>query len=140
MSYAGFWKRFVAWILDTFILLIASFPLVIVTTLWLSSMGAEEQDDTLFTIVGFILGTIVRLLYFALMESSPTQATLGKMAVGIKVTDLQGNPIILSRAITRNLAKLLSALIFDVGYIMAGFTSKKQALHDVIADCLVVNK
>ena len=74
------------------------------------------------------------------MESSSNQATVGKMALGIQVTDLEGNRISFGKALGRNLAKIISALIFYIGFIMAAFTAKKQALHDMIAGTLVVKK
>jgi uncharacterized RDD family membrane protein YckC len=74
------------------------------------------------------------------MESSYLQATLGKMAIGIVVTDLEGKRISFARATGRHFAKIISGFILFIGYIMAGFTQKKQALHDLIADCLVVKK
>jgi len=77
-------------------------------------------------------------LYFSLQESSAQQATLGKRAVGIKVTDLEGSRISFGRATARYFSKFLSGLICAVGYVMAGFTQRKQALHDMIASTLVV--
>ena len=78
-------------------------------------------------------------LYFALMESSDHQATLGKMAIGIAVTNLNGQRITFARASGRYFAKMISSLIsFQIGYIMVGFTERKQALHDLIASCLVL--
>jgi len=71
------------------------------------------------------------------MESSPQQGTLGKMALRLKVVDLQGNRISFARASARHFAKLIS-LIFFIGYIMAGFTERKQALHDMIAETRVL--
>ena len=79
-------------------------------------------------------------LYFSLMESSSWQATLGKKALGLYVTDLEGNRITFARATGRYFAKLISSLTLLIGYIMAGFTEKKQALHDMIAGCLVMRK
>jgi uncharacterized RDD family membrane protein YckC len=75
-----------------------------------------------------------------LLESSSWQATLGKKALGLVVTTVGGEPISFGRALGRNLAKLLSSLILMIGFLMAGFTAKKQALHDLLADCLVVRK
>ena len=89
--------------------------------------------------MGFII-FIMGWLYFAIMESSNKQATLGKMAMGIKVTDLNGNRISMTRASGRYYGKIISSCIMGIGYIMAGVTEKKQALHDVISDCLVVKK
>jgi uncharacterized RDD family membrane protein YckC len=72
------------------------------------------------------------------MESSSRQATVGKIALGIEVTDLEGNRLSFGRALGRNLAKIISALILYIGFIMAAFTKRKQALHDMIASALVV--
>ena len=89
-----------------------------------------------FIIVGtlWMLGSWV---YESLMESASKQATLGKMVLGLKVTDMEGRRISFSRATGRHFAKIISGMIFAVGYIMAGFTQRKQALHDMIAGTLV---
>ena len=80
-------------------------------------------------------------LYFACMESSRYQGTLGKIALGIIVTDMQLRPVSFGRASGRFFAKLITGLIpLCIGYIMAGFTAKKQALHDMIASCLVMRR
>jgi uncharacterized RDD family membrane protein YckC len=76
-------------------------------------------------------------LYFAIMESSSIQATVGKLAVGVVVTDLNGERISFLRATGRYFAKILSAMILMIGYIMVGFTERKQGLHDMIASTLV---
>ncbi len=90
------------------------------------------------------VGTLVYLaliwLYFAVMESSEKQATIGKMVLGIIVVDLEGKKISFARATGRFLAKFLSNVTLLLGYIVAGFTYRKQALHDLIADTLVVVK
>ena len=77
-------------------------------------------------------------LYEASLESSSRQATLGKMALGLKVTDEYGNRISFARASARFFSKILSRMLLMVGYIMAGFTARKQALHDMLAGTLVV--
>jgi len=74
------------------------------------------------------------------MEYSKTQGTLGKMALGLKVPDLEGEPISFARATGRYFGKIISGLILYIGYILAGLTEKKQALHDIMASCLVVRK
>jgi uncharacterized RDD family membrane protein YckC len=79
-------------------------------------------------------------LYFAYQESSPAQATIGKRALGIKVTDLEGNRISFGRATGRYFAKYLSAITLFIGFLLAAFTARKQALHDMIAGTLVVNR
>jgi uncharacterized RDD family membrane protein YckC len=83
---------------------------------------------------------VVGWLYFALMESSSHQATLGKMALGIRVTDLQGGRLTFGRATARFFGKIVSGLICYIGFIMAAFTERKQALHDMIAGTLVVRQ
>jgi uncharacterized RDD family membrane protein YckC len=90
--------------------------------------------------VGDLVVVAIDWLYFAYQESSPAQATLGKRALGIKVTDLQGNRISSARATGRYFAKILSIVTFLIGYIIAAFTARKQALHDLVADTLVVNR
>lgn len=146
--YAGFWKRFVAYILDQIIIGIIGFfiiaPFFALVGISLFSSDFEVTDEFIFTVImGYfsviILAFTAEWLYFALMESLKG-ATLGKMALGIIVTDLNGNRISFGRATGRYFAKILSSLTLLVGYIMAGFTEKKQALHDIIAGCLVINK
>jgi uncharacterized RDD family membrane protein YckC len=79
-------------------------------------------------------------LYFTLLEASPWQATVGKVALGIRVTDLAGARIGWGRANARYFGKILSSLILGIGYLMAAFTERKQALHDMVAATLVVRK
>jgi uncharacterized RDD family membrane protein YckC len=88
----------------------------------------------------YILSYILQVLYFTFMESSKFQASLGKMALGIIVTDMNGGKLDFSKALVRNLCRLLSNFTMLIGYIIAAFTAKKQALHDIIAGTLVVNK
>ncbi|MBM3325864.1 MAG: RDD family protein [Calditrichaeota bacterium] len=86
--------------------------------------------------IGFIIGW----LYCAILESSNWQATIGKRAVGIYVTDVNRNRITFGRATGRNFAKIVSWIILCIGYFMAGWTLKKQALHDMLAGTLVLRK
>lgn len=79
-------------------------------------------------------------IYYALMESSGWQATLGKKVLGLKVTDLAGNRISFARASGRFFGKILSGMLLLVGFMMAGFTERKQALHDILAGCLVLRQ
>ena len=85
-----------------------------------------------------LLSMVVGWLYFALMESSNKQATVGKIALNIRVTDLNGNRISFGRATARYFGKYLSAMIAMIGFIMAAFTKRKQALHDILAETLVL--
>jgi uncharacterized RDD family membrane protein YckC len=84
--------------------------------------------------------TVLNWLYFSLLESSGWQATLGKKALGLEVTDLAGRRISFGRATGRFFAKYISAIILMIGFLMAGFTEKKQALHDILAGTLVIRK
>lgn len=126
--YAGFWRRFAAVLIDAIILLI---PLIILFVL-----AAAARASVLDT----PLAWIGQWLYFALMESSEKQATLGKQALGIIVTDYRGQRISFGRATGRFFAKIVSGLLLGIGYIMAGFTERKQALHDMMASTLVINR
>ena len=82
----------------------------------------------------------IQTLYFSFMESSKYQASIGKIVLGLKVTDVNGSPLDFTKALVRNLCKILSSMILLIGYLMAAFTEKKQALHDMIAGTLVVKK
>jgi uncharacterized RDD family membrane protein YckC len=85
-------------------------------------------------------GFVLRWLYFALMESSQYQATIGKLALGIIVTNMQGQRIGFGQATGRYFGKFISAMMLMIGFMMAGWTEKKQALHDMLAGCLVIRK
>ena len=137
MSYAGFWKRFAALILDTIIFIIPTFIIGLIFCIPLSATNlGEEGIEGLANVFGLFLGW----LYNSIMDSSSKQGTLGKMALGIKVTDLNGNRIGFGKATGRYFGKILSVITLCIGYMMAGFTEKKQGLHDMMAGCLVVNK
>lgn len=138
-DYATFGARFAAAFLDGLIMfainLAAGF--VIGFTIALASGGkGTEAIRAVATIVGYVLSW----LYEALQESSPAQATIGKRALGIIVTDEAGQRISFGRATGRHFGKYLSALIILIGFIMAAFTQKKQALHDIMAGTLVMKK
>ena len=137
-SYAGFWKRLAAAFLDAIVTTVAGGLIGFGLGILLAVVGT--RDPALFRGVGNIIGILLAWLYFALMESSQTQGTLGKMALGIKVTDMSGRRIGFGKATGRHFGKMISAAIFCIGFIMIGFTGKKQGLHDIMAGCLVVNK
>ena len=87
-----------------------------------------------------LLPIALEWLYFTFLESSESQATLGKRIMGLVVTDLEGQPITLARASIRHFAKIISACTLFYGYVMVLSTSRRQTLHDIIARCLVVKK
>ena len=133
--YAGFWRRVVAVILDGLVLGIVTVPLNLAFGGGddfgsNSSMYSSPAASSISTVLGWV--------YYALMESSAKQATLGKMAMGITVTDLEGRRIGFGKATGRHFAKILSALILGIGFLMVAFTQRKQGLHDILAGTLVV--
>jgi uncharacterized RDD family membrane protein YckC len=147
VGYGGFWIRVVACIIDAIILRVVVAPVgFIFGGLGLAGgmMGRIPHFGFPFFGLGLLGGgvTIIALLfgswlYEAFMESSSYQATLGKMICGLKVTDLNGNRISFERATGRHFAKWLSSMILGIGYIMVGFTGRKQGLHDLLAGTLV---
>lgn len=144
-TYAGFWKRLAALIVDQIILVIAGFTLGVLFGVIIGGiMGARGADAESLavatTIGGYVMSIILDWLYHTLFESSAKQGSLGKMALGIVVTDMSGQRISFARANGRYWAKILSLFCFFIGYIMAAFTQKKQGLHDILSGCLVINK
>jgi uncharacterized RDD family membrane protein YckC len=137
-AYAGFWLRVVAYIIDAVVMFVAFLPVGFVLAFAMAAAGIEEM--ALVQLVSFLANTAAWWLYFALMESSAKQATLGKMALGLVVTDLQGQRLSFSRATGRYFGMLVSALALCIGFIMCAFTEKKQCLHDIMAGCLVSRK
>ena len=143
VRYAGFWRRLAAYIIDSIVAGIVAYFVAVVGTLLIGLPSGEQFEDlglTIATIWICISGLVAPWLYWALMESSNRQATLGKRALGIIVTDIEGRRISFGRATARYWAKIISALTLLIGFIITGFTSRKQALHDIISNCLVVVK
>lgn len=142
-AYAGFWLRFVAWIIDSLILsaafLIILVPLAPLLFRHRPFVGPMLMPATMALLFWFYAFNLLGVwLYFALFESSTWQATPGKRVLGLFVTDMQGRQISFGRATVRFFGKLLSSAVLFIGYFMAGFTAQKQALHDMLADCLVL--
>jgi uncharacterized RDD family membrane protein YckC len=157
MPFAGFWLRVAAALIDGIILAI---PLVFVWIIMFASaipffVHAREAANPALVVMTILprlipilfLFLLLSWLYWAAMESSTWQATLGKRAVGVYVTDLAGNRVTFGRASGRFFAgrgigaiPSIGGLYFLVSCIMAGLAEKKQALHDMIASCLVMRK
>ena len=145
MEYAGFWRRAAAMSLDGVLLGViqAVVNILLIAMIGAASVAGGEPDDAATVgIVGIIglLTFVAMWLYFSLMESSAKQATLGKMLVGIVVSDLAGDRISFGKASGRYFGKIVSAILLMIGYLMAAFTKRKQALHDIMAGCLVIRK
>lgn len=148
VQYAGFWLRFVAWIIDRIILQFASW---IIALPFVASLGLEGmfrghfRPEDLFPYFAHLsrfalIAYAIDWLYYALLESSSWQGTLGKKALGLEVTDLGGRRVSFGRATGRFFARIISILTITIGFIMAGFTARKQALHDILAGCLVIRR
>ncbi|WP_276499274.1 RDD family protein [Pontibacter litorisediminis] len=135
LAYASFWKRMAAIFVDamiiSFFINLFILPVVGIDTVpELTDMEGRLKIQGIAAFVGW--------LYYAGFESSARQATLGKQLFGIFVTDTEGYRITFARATGRYFGKMLSGLILLIGYLMAAFTERRQALHDKIADTLVL--
>jgi uncharacterized RDD family membrane protein YckC len=155
-NYAGFWLRFVAVIIDGIILgavqFVAIMPVLGIMGIGiadnLENFDSSDQAEAMSMMgsmmamagVAQIVFIVIQTLYYSLMESSNYQASVGKMVLGLKVTDINGAKLDFTKALVRNLCKIISSMILLIGYLMAAFTEKKQALHDMIANTLVVKK
>ena len=140
--YGGFWRRVGAYLIDAILLSIVSGIVGGIFGFGFGITGAlmgtpDEVINDGAEAMGGLIGLILGIAYFAGLESSSWQGTVGKKALGMVVTDLQGQRISFGRAFGRYLAKILSALILFIGYIMIAFTERKQGLHDILAGTLV---
>jgi len=140
--YGGFWIRVIAVIVDSILIQVVVLPVSFIVGIFIGIAGAASHStgiglQLMSSAVGAMIGLLGTWLYSAMMESSVRQATLGKMIFGMKVTDLQGRRISFGLATGRHFAKILSGLILCIGFIMVGFTEKKQGLHDMIVGTLV---
>ncbi|MFM1770422.1 MAG: hypothetical protein RJA22_2951 [Verrucomicrobiota bacterium] len=136
--YAGFWLRVVAFIIDNLLLYV-----VYQVVLFTLNFGVSVSDSAALLVagvMGFFINILGSWLYHALMESSAKQATLGKMALGLIVTDMQGQRLTFGRATGRYFGSLLSSFLLCIGYLMCVWTERKQCLHDIMAGTLVVRK
>ncbi len=152
--YAGFWLRAVAALVDGSILGI--FTAIVISPILrlfgydfsfdFSILEAEEDMDIALAALmqnlmfSNVINFLVGWLYYAYMESTAKQATFGKQALGIKVTDTSLERVDFSKATMRYFSKILSGITLGIGYLMVAFTEKRQGLHDIIAGTLVVKK
>jgi uncharacterized RDD family membrane protein YckC len=136
-DYAAFWQRVSAYLLDSVFL--AGFCLFMCGPIALVYCHVPRLLRVLGLPCLFLL--VFPAIYFAAFESSKYQATPGKIALGIIVTDLKGERISFGQAVARTLARALSGwLTLNIGYVIAAFTKKKQGLHDLIAATIVLKK
>jgi uncharacterized RDD family membrane protein YckC len=155
VAYAGFWLRVLAYFIDVIILGVFAVPILIGAAMLLGIGGVianipkneEPFVNGMPPAVGLFIALCISLslvgtwLYFALLESSEWQGTAGKKVLGLIVTDMAGQRVSFARASGRHFGKLVTSFIpLGIGYAMAGFTQKRQALHDMIASCLVLRR
>ena len=135
VQYAAFWRRVAALVLD-FVLI---YGVYLALSFGVAARRGWSPMNVLATMLSFYLPMFAMIwLYWAVLESSRWQATIGKKLLGIHVTDLKGNRLSFVRASGRQFAKGLSTMTFHLGFLMANFTARKQALHDLVAGTLVV--
>ena len=130
-GYAGFWLRLLAYIVDGFVLYL---PCSIFRWLF-EGVGLQAW---LLNLLDWLYVCVINTLYYGLLESSKYQGTVGKIILGLKVTDMDGRRISFARACGRFLAQGVSAILLGIGFLMIAWTRRKQGLHDMIARCLVV--
>ncbi len=146
VAYAGFWERFAAILIDGVALWVVGYILGMIfgapTQEEILAMSETEGFSSAITTSYFstanMFAFVLNWLYFAFFVSCPWQATLGKRALGIKVTNMQGGRISFLNATGRYFATILSAIILLIGYLMMLWDPKKQTLHDKLAATLVV--
>ena len=125
LEYAGFWIRTGAYIIDSIILYVVAFVIGL------------TMADLASVAIAWVINLVIPITYFTVMEASGYQATLGKMAVGIKVGDHNGNPIGVLNSIGRYFGKVISALLLCIGFMMVGWDERKQGIHDKLANTYV---
>jgi uncharacterized RDD family membrane protein YckC len=155
VPYAGFWLRVVAYLLDSLIIGVAMIAVCVPLFFLFGGLAfirslpqnhGEPGPEFIFQILAFegifiLIALLGCWFYYAYFESSSWQATVGKKVMNLYVTDLNTNPVSFGRASGRFFAKIITGLIpLGIGYILAGVTEKKQALHDMIASCLVLRR
>jgi len=141
--YASFTRRVAAYIFDSFLLFLFIEPLILRPLMARNGISPEDTA-ALYNINNRqvlainLLVALVAWVYWAVLESSPWRATVGKKLLGLQVTDLRGQRISFARATGRHFAKNLSLLMLGIGFFMIAFTEKRQGFHDMIAGCLVL--
>jgi uncharacterized RDD family membrane protein YckC len=131
MQPAGFWLRVVALVVDYGVLLVVLAALLMVA----DSVGGQELQDPLYW-----LWVVATFFYWPVLESSAWRATVGKKLLGVVVGDIDGGGLNFLRSLLRNLAKIISSIPLGIGFLLAAFTARKQALHDLITKAVVMRK
>ena len=136
--YAGVWKRVAAYLIDYLILNAVMYVVNVIIIFFLLRHGFSPKS-ALIIFFPPILFLAVFILYYGWMESSRWQATIGKRLLKLKVTNLNGERLSFARAAGRNAGKILSSLFLGLGFLNALWNPRKQCLHDILCDCVVLN-
>ena len=140
MNYASFWKRAAAYLVDCFIVTGVSYPIqIIVTLIFVLLFGNSKAATLMQQLFSLLLSATMFVAYYVWTESTVWQATVGKRIFNLKVTDLNGQRLTFLRSLGRNAGKMLSGLLLGIGFLVCLWTEKRQCLHDLLADCVVVD-
>lgn len=139
-AYAGFWRRLAAYLVDSFIVAIPT--ILLIESIGLTAPDPAAMLEAPLEELAVLLAAVylAQWPYFAGFEASSWQATPGKRLVRVKVTDVHGHRLGFAHATGRYFAKLISEALLAIGYLMIAFTAKKQGLHDLIAQSLVLER
>lgn len=148
--YAGFWRRWAAWMVDTLLVTMANYAVLMIVVMGFgfgfgafntpSNPGQLGASQIGMMIAIYVTGPTLSALYYVFQESSEAQATLGKRLFGIKVTDADGHRLSRKHALGRWASHLLCYVTIYIGYLVIAFTDRKQGLHDMAASTLVVDQ
>jgi len=143
MRYAGFWRRFAAWIMDMALVTVGVVPIAFLLIWVMDALHGDlrmkqSHGQYLAGLISVFSWVIGDWLYNAYQLSSPRQATYGKRCLSLRVTTSRGRRVSFVQASARHFAKFLSAFIGFTGFLIAIFTRRHQALHDIVADTVVV--
>ncbi|MBR2865272.1 MAG: RDD family protein [Elusimicrobiaceae bacterium] len=145
IPYSGFWRRVVAFVIDSIIasfpVYLLAFPCFLILAVQTTQQGNEEISAVVFSLFSLFFNFLSLLsfwLYFSFLESGKHQATWGKRILGIKVVNEHGEKISFANATGRFFAKILSYLCLYIGFLFVPFTNRKRALHDMVASTYVV--
>jgi len=146
VEYAGFGIRLLAWLIDFLVLLFLSLIIGLISgffiaflLIYVSIVSADSSIVRFLSdFIGVFIGFSVTLLYFTLFWSSKFQGTPGKIVLGLKIVDVNGNKISYFTALIRYISTIISSLLLGIGYLLIIFDGKKQALHDKLASTYVI--
>lgn len=130
-KFGGFWKRLIAYLIDG---LIVIGPFMIITYVFFGTSDLEEVP------IIYIVSGLISALYFIILPVTSLQATLGKVVLGMKITNKYYKKISIKQSIGRYFAEILSYITFFIGYLIVAFTKRKTGLHDILAKTYVINK